>query len=72
MRFAPRRPSHATAVAYAALFVALGGTASATIIVSSNSQLGPGTVEGSVRAFDQVPQDVECFRSERQALVATP
>jgi len=41
------RLSHATVVAYAALFVALGGTATAvTYVVSSNSQIGPGTVSG--------------------------
>jgi hypothetical protein len=41
------RPSHATVVAYLALFVALGGTAlAATYVVSSNSQIGPGTVSG--------------------------
>jgi hypothetical protein len=41
------RPNHATVVAYLALFVALGGTAlAATYVVSSNSQIGPGTVSG--------------------------
>jgi hypothetical protein len=41
------RPSHGTVVAYLALFVALGGTATAvTYVVSSNSQIGPGTVSG--------------------------
>jgi hypothetical protein len=41
------RLSHATVVAYAALFVALGGTATAvTYVVSSNSQIGPGTISG--------------------------
>jgi hypothetical protein len=34
-------------VAYLALFVALGGTATAvTYVVSSNSQVGPGTISG--------------------------
>jgi hypothetical protein len=42
------RISHATVVAYLALFVAMGGTATAvSYVVSSNSQLGPGTVSGS-------------------------
>jgi hypothetical protein len=41
------RPSHAVVVAYLALFVALGGTATAvTYVVSSNSQVGPGTISG--------------------------
>jgi hypothetical protein len=41
------RPSHGVVVAYLALFVALGGTATAvTYVVSSNSQIGPGTISG--------------------------
>jgi hypothetical protein len=41
------RPSHGTIVAYLALFVALGGTATAvSYVVSSNSQVGPGTISG--------------------------
>jgi len=41
------RPSAAMVVACIALFVALGGTATAvTYVVSSNSQIGPGTVSG--------------------------
>jgi hypothetical protein len=41
------RPSPAMIVACIALFVALGGTATAvTYVVSSNSQIGPGTVSG--------------------------
>jgi hypothetical protein len=41
------RPSPAMVVALIALFVALGGTAlAATYVVSSNSQIGPGTVSG--------------------------
>ena len=40
------RPSPAMVVACIALFVALGGTAMAAYIVSSNSQIGPGTVSG--------------------------
>lgn len=41
------RPSPAMIVACAALFVALGGTATAvTYVVSSNSQVGPGTISG--------------------------
>src|SRR6476659_3476589 len=41
------RPSHGTVVAYVALFVALGGTTyAATYVVSSNSQIGPGTISG--------------------------
>jgi hypothetical protein len=42
------RPSPAMIVACIALFVALGGTATAvTYVVSSNSQIGPGTVSGN-------------------------
>lgn len=41
------RPSPAMVVACLALFVALGGTGlAATYLVSSNGQLGPGTVSG--------------------------
>jgi hypothetical protein len=41
------RPSPAMIVACIALFVALGGTATAvTYVVSSNSQVGPGTISG--------------------------
>jgi BclA C-terminal domain len=41
------RPSPAMVVACVALFVALGGTATAvTYVVSSNSQVGPGTISG--------------------------
>jgi hypothetical protein len=41
------RPSPAMIVACVALFVALGGTGlAATYVVSSNSQIGPGTVSG--------------------------
>jgi hypothetical protein len=41
------RPSPAMIVACIALFVALGGTATAvTYVVSSNSQIGPNTVSG--------------------------
>ncbi len=41
------RPSPAMIVACVALFVALGGTATAvTYVVSSNSQIGPGTISG--------------------------
>src|SRR6266480_727583 len=42
-----RRPKHATVVAYLALFVALGGTAAAAFVVSSNSQIAPNTIYGS-------------------------
>src|SRR3954452_11056374 len=41
------RPSPAMIVACIALFVALGGTAMAvTYVVSSNSQVAPGTISG--------------------------
>src|SRR6476646_2048422 len=41
------RPSPAMIVACLSLFVALGGTAMAvTYVVSSNSQIGPGTISG--------------------------
>src|SRR3954447_5565375 len=46
MRRLFRRPSHATVVAYLALFVALGGSAMAAYVVSSNNDIGPGTVSG--------------------------
>jgi hypothetical protein len=41
-----RRPSHATVVAYLALFVALGGTAMASVIITNNSQVDRGTISG--------------------------
>lgn len=45
-----RRHAAANVVAYLALFVALGGTAAATTyVVSSNAQIGPHTVYGSVK-----------------------
>jgi len=47
MRRLLRRPSHATVVAYLALFFALGGSAMAAFVVSSNSQIGPGTIYGA-------------------------
>jgi hypothetical protein len=40
------KPSPAMIVALLALFVALGGTAMAAYVVSSNSQIGPNTVSG--------------------------
>src|SRR3954470_8540078 len=41
------RPTPAMLVACLALFVALGGTAlAATYVVSSNSEVGPGTISG--------------------------
>src|SRR5207244_4175683 len=41
-----RRPSPAMVVACVALFVALGGTTSAAIIVSSNGQVARHTISG--------------------------
>lgn len=41
------RLTYANVVATAALFIALGGTAAASFIVSSNSQIGPDTVSGA-------------------------
>jgi len=41
-----RRPSHATVIAYLALFVALGGTAMASLIITSNSQVASNTISG--------------------------
>lgn len=40
------RPSPAMIVACVALFVALGGTALASVIISSNSQVGRNTISG--------------------------
>ena len=42
-----RRPSPAMVVACLALFVALGGSAAAAIVVSSNSQIAPNTIYGA-------------------------
>jgi hypothetical protein len=41
-----RHLSFANVVSLIALFVALGGTALASVIISSNSQVGPGTISG--------------------------
>jgi hypothetical protein len=40
------RPSHGTVVAYLALFIALGGTATASVIITSNSQVAQNTISG--------------------------
>jgi hypothetical protein len=40
------RPSHATVVAYVVLFVALGGTAMASVVITSNSQVAQNTISG--------------------------
>src|SRR3954454_11694191 len=42
-----RRPSPAMVVACLALIVALGGSAMAAVVISSNSQVGPNTIYGS-------------------------
>jgi hypothetical protein len=47
-RIRPRRPSPAMVVAALALAVALGGTAEATVIITSNADVGPSTISGSV------------------------
>jgi hypothetical protein len=41
-----RRPTHTTVVAYLALFVALGGTAMASVIITDNSQVAQNTISG--------------------------
>src|SRR3954454_19558770 len=46
-RLLRHRPSPAMAVALLALFVALGGSAMAAFVVSSNSQIGPDTIYGA-------------------------
>src|SRR5690348_7257646 len=46
MRVRMPRPSPALIIALLALFVALGGSAYAAFVVSSNSQIGPDTVSG--------------------------
>jgi hypothetical protein len=43
----PSRPSPAMLVALLALFVALGGSAYAAFVVSSNSEIGPNTIYGA-------------------------
>jgi hypothetical protein len=42
----PSRPSHGTIIAYLALFIALGGTAMASVIITSNSQVAQNTISG--------------------------
>lgn len=44
-----RRPCETMVVACVALFVALGGTAMAAFVVSSNSQIAPNTIYGADR-----------------------
>src|SRR3954468_6413118 len=46
-RLLRHRPSPAMVVACLALFVALGGSAMAAFVVSSNSQIGPNTIYGA-------------------------
>jgi hypothetical protein len=41
------RFSYANVVATLALFVALGGSAAAAVIVSSNDQIAPNTIHGA-------------------------
>jgi hypothetical protein len=40
------RMTFANVVSVIALFVALGGTAAAAVVITSNSQVGPGTISG--------------------------
>src|SRR3954471_5088596 len=47
LAFVRSRLSYANVVATAALFVALGGSAAAAVIVSSNSQIAPNTIYGA-------------------------
>jgi hypothetical protein len=42
-----RTPSPAMVVALIALFVSLGGTALAAVIITNNNQVGPGTIAGA-------------------------
>lgn len=42
-----RHLTYANVMATAAVFIALGGSASAAFIITSNSQIGPGTVSGA-------------------------
>jgi hypothetical protein len=46
MRRSRFRPSHATLIAYVALFVALGGTALGAVVITSNSQVAKNTISG--------------------------
>jgi hypothetical protein len=46
MRHTRFSTSHATVVAYLALFVALGGTAVASVIITNNSQVAKDTISG--------------------------
>jgi hypothetical protein len=46
MRRIRQHLTFANVVSVIALFVALGGTALASVIITSNSQIGPGTVSG--------------------------
>jgi hypothetical protein len=77
----------ASVVSLAALFVALGGTATAvTYVVSSNSQIGPGTVSGhkppsgkhpniiggSVNAFDVANNSLGGFKIKESTLDKVP
>jgi hypothetical protein len=51
-RLLRHRPSPAMAVALLALFVALGGSAMAAFVVTSNSQIGPDTIYGANKPAD--------------------
>src|SRR4051812_5701235 len=47
LRFVRARLGYANVVATLALFVALGGTALAAVVVSDNSQIAPNTIYGA-------------------------
>src|SRR3954447_5166082 len=42
-----RRHAAANAISYVACFVALGGSASAAVVITNNSQVAPGVIAGS-------------------------
>ncbi len=63
-----RRPGHATVVAYAALFIALGGSAFAVTRAPENSVSSAAIVDGQVKRTDLAARAVATAKIARQAV----
>ncbi len=63
-----RRPGHATVVAYAALFIALGGSAFAVTRAPQNSVSSAAIVDGQVKRTDLAAGAVATAKIARQAV----
>jgi len=65
-----RRPSHATVVAYLALFVALGGTSVAAITLANNSVKSKHIAKGNVKRSDIAKNAVNSAKVANASLLA--